>query len=268
MTVDRTDKPAVKPDSAGPDGNHATVRSTELEAHMGSDKGNNEDIIDLEEYAAAGKPAPAGKKYRIRIDKETKVVEVDHMTGREILALVGKTPVKFILRQRVKGAVKPVGADETVSFLEPGVERFMTIPNEVTEGEGPQGRRQFALLPGDAAYLDSLGLRWEAVIDGVQAVIIFGWPLPGGYNVAVADVHVRFNGGYPDTQLDMAYFAPALARTNSRIINNLSAIRFDGRDWQQWSRHRTPASAWRPGTDDLSTHMALVEDWLAAELRK
>lgn len=266
MTVDRNDKPAVKPDSAT-NGTHATARSIEMDANMGSDKGNN-DIIDLEEYTAASKPVPRGKKYRIRIDKDTKVVEVDHMTGREILALVGKTPEKFILRQRVKGAVKPVGADEKVSFLEPGVERFMTIPNEVTEGEGPQGRRQFALLPGDAAYLDSLGLRWEAVIDGVQAVIIFGWPLPGGYNVAVADVHVRFNGGYPDTQLDMAYFAPALARTNSRIINNLSAIRFDGRDWQQWSRHRTPASAWRPGTDDLSTHMALVEDWLAAELRK
>jgi hypothetical protein len=227
------------------------------------------DIIDLEDFAAAGKPVPEGKKYRIRIDKEVKVVDVDHMTGREILALVGKTPEKFILRQRIKGGVKPVGPDDPVSFLEPGVERFMTIPNEVTEGEGPQPRRQFALLKGDATFLDSLALRWESVVDGgVQAVVIYGWPLPPGYNAASADVHVRFNSGYPDTQLDMAYFAPALTRASGRGINNLSMTSFDGRSWQQWSRHRTAASAWRPGIDDLSTHMALVEDWLAAELRK
>lgn len=265
MTVDRTHKPAVKPQTAGDDGNRATALSTEKEINMGS----NNDIIDLEEFAAAGKPVLAGKKYRIRIDKETEVVEVDHMKGREILALVGKTPEKFILRQRINGGVQPVAPDETVSFLEPGVERFMTIPNEVTEGEGPQPRRQFALLKGDAAFLDGLGLRWEAVVEGgVQVVIIFGWPLPAGYNVASADVHVRFNSGYPDTQLDMAYFAPALARANGRGINNLSMTPFDGRNWQQWSRHRTPSSGWRPGIDDLSTHMALVEDWLAAELRK
>lgn len=228
-----------------------------------------DDIIDLEQFAAAGKPAPKGRKYRIRIDKEVKVVEVDHMTGREILALVGKTPDKYILRQRTKGGVHPVGPDDTVSFLDLGVERFMTIPKEVTEGEGPQPRRQFTLLKVDADYLDGLGLRWEAVVDGgVQAAVIYGWPIPAGYNLPSADVHVRFNSGYPDTQLDMAYFAPALARADGRGINNLSMTTFDGRGWQQWSRHRTAASAWRPGTDDLSTHMALMEDWLASELRK
>lgn len=227
------------------------------------------DIIDLEDFAAAGKPVPQAKKYRIRIDKDAKVVDVDHMKGREILALVDKTPEKFMLRQRINGAVQPVGPDDTVSFLAPGVERFMTIPNEVTEGEGPLPRRQFALLKGDVAFLDSLALRWESVVDGgVRAAIIYDWPLPAGYNVTSADVHVRFNSGYPDTQLDMAYFAPALARANGRGINNLSMTTFDGRNWQQWSRHRTAASAWRPGIDELSTHMALVDDWLAAELRK
>lgn len=237
---------------------------------MQSERGQEGDeIIDLEEFAAAGKSVPKGKKYQIRIDKDLKVVEVDHMTGREILALVGKTPEKFILRQRTKGGVNPVGPDDQVSFLEPGVERFMTIPKEVTEGEGPQPRRQFTLLAGDAAYLNGLSLGWEALVDGgVQAVVIHGFPIPAGYNIACADVHVRFNGGYPDTQLDMAYFSPALSRADGRGINNLSMTPLDGREWQQWSRHRTAASAWRPGIDDLSTHMALVEDWLAAELRK
>lgn len=229
----------------------------------------SDDVIDLEGFAAAGKPVPKGKKYRIRIDKEQKVVDADHMTGRQILALVGKTPEKFILRQRIKGSVQPVGPDDTVSFLDPGVERFMTIPNEVTEGEGPQPRRQFALLEDDEEFLNNLGLRWEAVLDnGVQAVIVYGWPVPAGYNVTSADVHVRFNSGYPDTQLDMAYFEPALARANGRGINNLSMTALDGRQWQQWSRHRTAASAWRNGIDNLATHMALVDDWLAAELRR
>ncbi len=237
---------------------------------MQSDHGQESDeIIDLEEFAAAGKPVPKGKKYRIRIDKEVKVVEVDHMTGRELLALVGKTPEKYILRQRTKGGVHPVGPDDKVSFLDPGVERFMTIPKEVTEGEGPQPRRQFTLMGGDVTYLNGLGRRWEALIDGgVQAAVMYGFPLPAGYNVANADVHVRFNSGYPDTQLDMAYFSPPLVRADGRGINNLSMTTLDGRAWQQWSRHRTTVSAWRPGIDDLSTHMALVEDWLAAELRK
>lgn len=227
------------------------------------------EIVDLEEFSATGKPVPAGKKYRIRIDKEIKVVNVDHMTGRQILDLVNKTPEKFILRQRIKGSVQPVGPDENVSFLKSGVERFMTIPNEVTEGEGSQPRRQFILLDADTDYLEHLGLRWESVTEnGVQAVIIYGWSIPSGYQIGTADVHVRFTSGYPDTQLDMAYFAPALTRENGRSINNLSITPFDGHDWQQWSRHRSPTSAWRPGIDDLSTHMALVEDWLILELRK
>lgn len=236
---------------------------------MQTDRSQDDEIIDLAEFADAGKPVPKGKKYRIRIDKEGKIVDVDHMTGREILALVGKTPDKFILRQRANGGVHPVGPDDKVSFLDPGVERFMTIPKEVTEGEGPLARRQFVLLAADAGYTDSLGFRWETLIDGgVQAVVIYEFPIPAGYNVATADVHVRFNSGYPDTQLDMAYFSPALSRADGRAINNLSMTAFDGRQWQQWSRHRTAASAWRPGIDDLSTHMALTEDWLAAELGK
>lgn len=227
------------------------------------------EIIDLEAFYVAGTQVPAGKSYRIRIDKEIRVVEVDHLTGREILALVGKTPDKFLLRERLKGGVRPVDPDETVSFLERGVERFMTIPNEVTEGDGAEARRQFVLLKKDEAFLNSLGLRWEAVTDaGVHAVVIYAWRVPPGYNVATVDVHVRFTSGYPDTQLDMAYFAPALARVDGRSIRNLSMTGFDRRDWQQWSRHRTAASAWRPDIDDLSTHMALVDDWLAAELRK
>ncbi|MBV8646335.1 multiubiquitin domain-containing protein [Paludibacterium sp.] len=227
------------------------------------------DVVDVEAYLAAGKPVPKGKKYRIRIDKQLYVVAVSEMTGQQILALAGKTPDKYLLRQKIHGAVHPVAPEQEVSFLAPGVERFMTIPNEVQEGEPAAQRLQFKLLAADLGYLNSLGLRWEAVLDGqVMCAVIYDWPLPDGYNVQVADVHVRMNAGYPDVQIDMAYFVPALARRDGRPINGLTTMQFDGRQWQQWSRHRTANSPWRVGEDDLSTHMGYVFAWLEAELRK
>ena len=234
-----------------------------------ADQPPQDDIVDVEEYLAAGKQVPPGKKYRIRIDKERYVVKVEEMTGREILALAGKAPPKFLLRQKTKGGVEEIGPDQVVSFVRAGVERFMTIPNEVTEGDATTPRRQFDLLEADAAFLDGLGLRWEAIVENqVKAVIIHDWPIPGGYNVQVTDVHVRLLDGYPDTQIDMAYFSPALARADGKSVNGLSTLTFDGRAWQQWSRHRTAASQWRIGEDDLSTHMAVVREWLIAELVK
>lgn len=232
-------------------------------------KQDETNVIDVEDYFAAGKVVPKAKHYRIRLDKQQYVVEADHMTGREILALAGKTPEKSLLRQKIKGAVEPISPDQVVSFLTPGIERFMTIPNEVTEGDATPSRLQFNLLPADSNYLNSLGLRWEAVAEGgFQAVVIYDWPLPNGYNVTHADVHVRLTPGYPDAQIDMAYFYPELARADNRGVGGLSLCAFDGRNWQQWSRHRTDGSKWRIGEDDLSTHMPLVRHWLEAELCK
>lgn len=228
-----------------------------------------DEVIDLEEYFESGKAVPPGKKYQIRIDKQKFVVESTELKGSEILALAGKTPDKFLLRQKSKGGVVAISPDQTVDFLAAGIERFMTIPNEVQEGEPPQPRLQFKPLPADLEYLNQLGLRWETIIErGANYIVIYQWPLPAGYNVSHANVHVRLSDGYPDTQIDMAYFSPNLARQDGRGINNLTAVQFDGQAWQQWSRHRTSNSQWRIGEDDLSTHMALVRDWLEAELRK
>lgn len=229
----------------------------------------HDDAIDLEEYFAAGKPIPKGKSYSLRLDKEKYNSNDSELTGRRILALAGKTPERYLLRQKLRGGVEAVGADQTVDLTTAGVERFMTIPNTVTDGDGPQMRRVFKLLPKDEAFLDGLGLRWEAVSDGsTKVVVIYGLAMPQGYNVPQADVHLRLSELYPDTHIDMAYFCPGLARADGRAISAISGMAFDGRTWQQWSRHRTSESAWRPGEDDISTHMALVDHWLAAELRK
>lgn len=94
------------------------------------------EVIDVEEFARAGKPVPKSKHYRIRVDKDVFVVDTATITGREILALVGKTPDKYNLYQHIRGGqTKLVQPDESVDLTAPGVERFTTMKIENTEGE-------------------------------------------------------------------------------------------------------------------------------------
>lgn len=94
-----------------------------------------EEIIDLEEWAKADKKPKRAKRYRLRIDKEYKVVEVHSMTGREILALVSKTPETYLLSQKFRGGrVEPVSADQVVEFHRHQIERFQTLARDATEG--------------------------------------------------------------------------------------------------------------------------------------
>jgi hypothetical protein len=91
--------------------------------------------VDIEEYAKSGRVVPVARRYRIRIDKEQRVTERPELTGRQILALVAKTPEQFILSQKLRGGhAKTIGPDEVVNLREPGVERFMTLPRDATEG--------------------------------------------------------------------------------------------------------------------------------------
>lgn len=228
------------------------------------------EMIDLEEFAKASKPVPKGHKYKFRVDKIEITVSQEIITGREILTLAGKDPQKFLLQQKIKSQVIRIGLDENVDLTAPGVERFMTIPNEVTEGEGVILRRQFELLPEDVEYLDSNDLQWETVLDdgATRRLLIHGFAVPKGYNVDKISVFVYLPPNYPDVQIDMAYFLPKLSLNNGKPIGALIDVAADGQTWQRWSRHRTPASQWRIGEDNLRTHMALVSSWLEQELAK
>ena len=95
-----------------------------------------EEYIDIEEYAKAGKQPPKGAKYLIKVDTAHHKVEVESMTGRQILELAGKNPVeRFQLNQKLHGGVvSKVQYDQIVDFTTPGIERFMTIPLDQTEG--------------------------------------------------------------------------------------------------------------------------------------
>ncbi len=208
-------------------------------------------------------------EYKIQIDKD--IFSVDHpiLTGRELLEIAKKEPVEqFAIYLKVKeGSPQRIEANAKVDLRNPGVERFVTLPLDQTEGFG--GRQEFTLPQDDIDWLCNTGLNYELVSEeSVLRVVLYDFLVPPGYNHNEVDVNVRIDPGYPDTQIDMVYVYPPLARADGRPMHALSQDPFDGKIWQRWSRHRTPANPWRPGIDNLSTHFGLIEEWFSRELRK
>jgi hypothetical protein len=103
---------------------------------MESNNKSEASVIDIEQYAKEGKIVPPGHHYIITVDRHKFTVKQECLTGREILVLAGKNPPeRFQLNQRLKGGkVVKIGYDQKVCFTEPGIEKFMTIPLDQTEG--------------------------------------------------------------------------------------------------------------------------------------
>jgi len=228
--------------------------------------------LDLEEFSKmhGGKP-PKAKRYIIRIDREKYTVNVPKMTGRQILELAKKLPPEnWLLNQKLKGGrVVAIGLNDVVDFTAPGVERFITLPKDQTEGfDGP--RRQFQLPEADAAGLDDAGFNWETVtVSNNGWLLVHGHRVPSGYNIEATSVAVQIPGGYPTAALDMAFFHPPLSRKDGRgIPNTESTASIDGKNWQRWSRHYTSSNPWIPGEYNVLTHLALVNHWLEREFQR
>ena len=127
-------------------------------------------------------------------------------------------------------------------------------------------RRAFPMLEGDEEYLDATGLFWETIVDqNYRWLLLYRFPVPEGYNHRHVQLAIQISPGYPDAPLDMVYVFPPLARQDGRSIGALANQAIEGIVWQRWSRHRTTENPWRPGVDDVSTHIALIEDWLIRE---
>lgn len=131
-------------------------------------------------------------------------------------------------------------------------------------------RRDFDLLPEDEQFLEDYGLPWETVQDGSQWVLVHDFPSQHeGYNHATVTIAIRLETGYPNAQLDMVYVHPPLTRKDGRQIGATNATQVvAGIIFQRWSRHRTPNNPWRPGQDNLGSHIFLIEDWFAREFEK
>ncbi len=131
-------------------------------------------------------------------------------------------------------------------------------------------RRDFILPPEDVTYLDASHPGWQAVRDGVASWLVLPeYSVPDGYNHSTVTAVLRTEPGYPDTQIDMVFFSPLLTRTDGQTIGATSSRRtINGIPYQQWSRHRSPSNPWRPGVDDIESHMMLVRHWLEREFGK
>ncbi len=128
-------------------------------------------------------------------------------------------------------------------------------------------RKQFQLPEEDEQSLAASGFAWEAVVENnTKWLIIRAFPIPEGYNHRNADAALRISPSYPDDQIDMVYFQPALALTNGKAIRQLTECSIDGKQYQQWSRHRTAQNPWRPGLDNIGSHLLQVNNWLEREL--
>lgn len=209
------------------------------------------------------------QRFKVQIDKGFFETPFPRMSGRELLQLADKKPAeRFAIYLKVKGAQPDrLALDDKIDLSKPGVERFVTLPLDQTEGFGD--RRDFVLPQEDLEWLETSPHQFELVAEaGVLRVVLYGFPVPPGYQCLHADVNVRIESGYPDTQIDMAYVHPGLARVDGKAIAAISNDDFDGRQWQRWSRHRTGENPWRPGVDNLETHFGLVEHWFARELNR
>jgi hypothetical protein len=160
---------------------------------------------------------------------------------------------------------KEVDLSFVIDLRHKGIEKLRLTPRQINNGEmGTQRRVEFALLPQDEDHLNHLGLRWETLVHaGRRWLIIRNYPLPQGYQSAVADIAIEVPVSYPGAQLDMFYCHPPLALQSGAAIPQTQHIEtITGLPFQRWSRHRQ----WDVARDTVATHLALIDESLLREV--
>jgi hypothetical protein len=97
---------------------------------------SDDEVVDVEAFTARNERPPKAAKYRIRVDKTVYVVAGPVTTGRKILEVSGHSPPEqWRLDERFRGgATKKIELAEDVDLTAAGIERFMTLPLDQTEG--------------------------------------------------------------------------------------------------------------------------------------
>ena len=182
----------------------------------------------------------------------------------------------WIIVLRIQGQPRQeIAPDFVVDLRTPGIEKIRLTPKEVNNGEAAEPKRMFELLAVDGAFLDGLGLRWETVAEASEQdrsqirrwLLIYNYPVPPGYTVGATLLALEIPTTYPGAQIDMFYTNPPLALSSGAAIPSTqvgASIR--GAAFNGWSRHRGPQSPWDPVTDNVSTHLALVDAAMAKEV--
>lgn len=92
---------------------------------------------------------------------------------------------------------------------------------------------------------------------------------PAGYNQQQVTLALEVPPTYPGAQIDMFYVFPSLALNSGQALECTQVQEaICGLSYQRWSRHRSDACQWRPDSDNVVTHLALVESALAKEVQQ
>ena len=193
------------------------------------------------------------------------------VTVREALIAAGFDPAKpwHIFLISSGNRKEELTIDAQIDLRGHGIEKLRLMQRNVDNGDATtlQQRRAFTLLPTDHVYLDRLGSRWETVqVDQRRWLLIHDYALPAGFTPQSCTLALEIPPSYPASQIDMFYFAPWVGRSDGVEIPSIQIrATIDGVEYQGWSRHRNASSPWDANTDNISTHLVLVESCLAKD---
>lgn len=228
----------------------------------------NQEKLDLNDCFCTGVTPIITYKYLIKINREKYEIENEIITGEEIFKLVKKDPETHRLRMFVKNGKVIIQPSESIDLTQCGVERFVVEPLDCTEGFISTNNFNH-LLPEDNVFLEHLNQKVDLLQESnLNWLILRDYPVPEGYKVDKADIAVLIPNNYPAGRLDMAYYYPPLIREDDKIVGALSNQNIEGKIYQRWSRHRTPANPWNPELDNIESHLDLMLNCLKVEFKK
>ncbi len=215
--------------------------------------------------------SPHTAKYKLNVQGVVLTVHEPTIMVRQAMKDAGFDPSKnWIIILRVHDQPKKeVDLDYIIDLRTPGIEKLRLTPREVNNGEaGALPRRGFALLDIDERFLNGLDLLWETIIDGERRwLLIYDHPVPVGFTVQHVLLAFEIPLTYPGAQIDMFYTNPPLVLKSGRAIDRTQvSAAILGMPFNGWSRHRGEQSKWNPVSDNVSTHLALVESAMAKEV--
>lgn len=173
-----------------------------------------------------------------------------------VLRKLADLPANYNLWQEIPGQQdRKIADSDVINFDAKGVERFISLIDQTTEGD---------TLPSfDQTFLVDHGYQFDVVQQGHETgIILKSLDLPEGkFNVEAADILILLPAGYPDCAPDMFYASPHLTLACGQFPKACAVQHtYAGRVWQRWSRHN---NAWRPGIDGLRTMVARIKTALA-----
>jgi len=100
-------------------------------------------------------------------------------------------------------------------------------------------------------------------------LLVHDYKLPQGYSPASVSMAIKIPANYPDAEIDMVYFHPAIKRLDGKAIPCTECIQpIDGKDFQRWSRHYTIQNPWVSGVCSLESHYYTIGTWLDREFKR